>query len=221
MKKIICLILCLCFLLVMGCSDKSDNNNTAATTKTGKLSDKIEFKIYDDQSKTWLNNSHIKEITLKNENGEKSLIITTTESGKELLKNATEASIGKVISVAADKHILYSVFVKESIKDGMILLNEKMTDYNYLFNYLTDAKDKMAGVTPPDTLVSEEDAKKTAFGHVNATADTVSDVKIKLELSEDYFGWKYCIDFSANEQKYKCEINAHTGGIVRFIFDYT
>ena len=219
MKKYICLILCLCFLLIVGCKDNT--NTDTATTKTGSLSDKIEFKIYDDKSKIWLDNSHIKEISLKVENGEKSLIITTTEDGKELLKNACEANMGKPLTTSADKHILYTALIVEPIEDGMILLNNKMTDYNYLYNYLTGAKDKMAGVTPPDTLISEEDAKKTAFSHINASNDTVSDVEIKLEFSEDYFGWKYCIDFTSNSQTYKCEINAHTGGIVRFVFDYT
>lgn len=219
MKKYICLILCLCFLLIVGCKDNTNNDNT--TTKAGILSDEIEFKIYDEKSKIWLDNSHIKEISLKVENGEKSLIITTTDEGKELLKNACEANMGKPLTASADKRILYSALVVEPIESGMLLLNNKVTDYGYLYNYLTGAKDKMAGVTPPDTLISEEDAKKTAFGHINASNDNVSDVVIKLEFSEDYFGWKYCIDFTSNGQTYKCEINAHTGGIVRFVFDYT
>ena len=206
-------------MLIAGCKDNTNTDTT--TTKTGSLSDKIEFKIYDDKSKIWLDNSHIKEITLKVENGEKSLIITTTEDGKVLLKNACEANMGKPLTASADKRILYSALVVEPIESGILLLNNKVTDYGYLYNYLTGAKDKMAGVTPPDTLISQEDAKATAFGHINASNDTVSDVEIELEFSEDYFGWKYCIDFTSNSQTYKCEINAHTGDIVRFVFDYT
>lgn len=219
MKKILCLTLCFCLLLFAACS--SETTNETANIKKGKLSDQIEFKIYDNSSKIWLNNSHIKEISLKTETSKASLIITTTEDGKKILKDACEANMGKPLTVSADKHILYTMLVKEPIEDGTILLNNEITDYNYLFNYLTDAKDKMAGVTPPKTLVSEEDAKATAFGHINASNDTVSDVLIELEFSEDYFGWKYRIDFTSNGQTYKCEINAHTGGIIRFVFDYT
>ena len=220
MRKIICLILCLSFLIIVGCKDNT-NNTDNSKVKTGSLSDKIEFKIYDEQSKIWLDNSHIKEITLKSENGEQDLIITATENGKELLKNATETNIGKPLTISADKHILYSAMVVETVEDGMLLINNEMFDYNYLFNFLTGEKDKMAGVTPPDTLISENDAKATAFDHIDASSDNVSEVEIELEISEDYFGWKYCIDFTSNNQEYKCEINAHTGGIIRFVFDYT
>lgn len=204
-------------MLFIGCK----GNTNSSTTKTGELSDKIEFKIYDDSSKIWLDNSHIEEIMLKSDNGEKSIIIKTTEDGKKLLQSATEENMGKIISISANKTILYSALVAEPIKDGEILLNSQYIDYSYLYNCLTDTKDKMADVTPPETLVSEEDAKTTAFSHVNLTADKVSEHTIKLEISEDFFGWKYCIDFESETQKYKCEINAHTGGIIRFVFDYT
>ena len=30
-------------------------------------------------------------------------------------------------------------------------------DFVYLYNYLTDAKDKMKDVTPPENLISEEE----------------------------------------------------------------
>lgn len=220
MKKYICLILCFCFLLIVGCKENTDNADDYKS-KTGGLSNKIEFKIYDDKSKIWLDNSHIDKIILKSNDAESGIIIKTTQDGKKLLREATEKSMGKILSISANKTILYSALVAEPIKDGEILLNSQYIDYSYLYNCLTDAKDKMADVTPPETLVSEEDAKTTAFSHVNLTADKVSEHTIKLEISEDFFGWKYCIDFESETQKYKCEINAHTGGIIRFVFDYT
>lgn len=220
MKKILCFTLCFCFLLFAACNSNKTNNETT-TTKTGKLSDKIEFKIYDDSSKIWLNNSHIKEIILTSKNDEKSLIIKTTEEGKKLLQKATEENKGKVISISANKYLLSSTLYSAPIKNGEILMTSQPVDYSYVFNYLTDAKDKMAGVTPPKTLISEEDAKKIIFDYVGFSADKIPDVKSELKITEKYFGWEYCIDFSYNDLKYTAEVNAHTGGIIKFLTDFT
>ena len=76
----------------------------------------------------------------------------------------------------------------------------------------------MKGVTPPENLISEEIAKNRVFRRAGTTTDNVSELNIELKIDEDYFGWKYCINFTTNNKEYTSEVNAHTGGIIKFVF---
>lgn len=218
MKKYICLALCLCMCMVLGgCKPQSANPIDKNTNKIGKLSNNIEFIVADDNSKVWLDNSHIEKISLQtDDNGVKTLIFSTTEEGKTALFNATNENIGKPISVVADEHLLFSPIVMAPIEDGKFTFSAYYLDGAYLFNHLTGAKDKMEDVAPPDSLITEEDAKSKMLQHANLTADSVSEYNVTLKIDEDYFGWKYLIDFTYNGKNCKSEINAHTGTIIKF-----
>ncbi len=220
MKKYIYLALCLCMLLsFIGCKGKTSKPIDEDSNLTGKISDSVEFRVSDDNSKIWLDNSHIDKISVESDSeGRKTLIFTTTEEGKTILYNATNENIGKPLSVSADKYLLFSPMVMAPIEDGVFTLDSTNIDFVYLYNYLTDAKDKMEGVTPPEDLISEDTAKNKVFEHANIIADEVSQISIDLKIDEDYFGWKYCIDFTSNGISYTSEVNAHTGGVIKFSF---
>ena len=218
MKKFIYSALCLCvFLSFMGCNDNTKKPKVEDSGLTGKISDNIEFRVSDDNSKIWLDNSHIEKISLElDENGKKTLTFTTTEEGKTLLYNATNENIGKIISVGADKYLLSAAMVMVPNESGVFTLNHQFVDYAYLYNYLTDAEDKMNGVTPPNDLISEDTAKNKVFEHANTTVDKVEGLSVELKIDEDHFDWKYCINFTVNGNVYLTEVNAHTGGIIKF-----
>ena len=207
------------FLSFMGCKGKSDKPINEESNLTGKISDNVEFRVHDDNSKIWLNNSHIEKISVETDDeGKKMLVFTTTEEGKTILFNATTENLGKPLSVSADHYLLFSPMVVLPIEDGLFTFNSTLIDFVYLYNYLTDAKDKMKGVTPPDDLISEETAKNKVFERAGTTADKVSELNIELKIDEDFFGWKYCINFTTNNKEYTSEVNAHTGGITKFVF---
>ncbi len=220
MKKYICLILCFCFLLIVGCKENTDNANDYKS-KTGGLSNKIEFKIYDDKSKIWLDNSHIDKIILKSNDAESGIIIKTTQDGKKLLREATEKNMGKILSISVGEKKLYSALVSAPIEDGEVLLNYSYFDYTYLYNYLTGAKDLMAGVTPPKTIISEDQAQKIIFDYKKIPSDKVSDIITTLKITEKSFSWQYYIDFSFDGIKHSAEVNAHSGEIIKFASDFT
>ena len=208
------------FFSFTGCKDKSNKPNGEVPTLTGKISDNVEFRVHDDNSKIWLDNSHIEKISLTTDpEGKKTLLFTTTKEGKTLLQSATTENLGKTLSISADKHLLSNTTVVMTIDEGYFTLyTARFIDYAYLYNYLTDAKDKMAGVTPPEDLISEETAKNKVFERANITANNLTQLSIGLIIDENYFGWKYCIDFTTKDKKYKAEVNAHTGGITKFYF---
>ncbi len=220
MKKYISLALCLCvFLSFIGCKGKTDKPINEESNLTGEISDSVEFRVHDDNSKIWLDNLHIEKISVETDNeGKKILVFTTTEEGKTILFNATNENIGKPLSVSADKHLLFSPTVVAPIEDGLLTFNSTLIDFVYLYNYLTDAKDKMKDVTPPENLISEETAKNKVFERAGTTADNVTQLSIELKIDEAYFGWKYCINFTTNNKEYTSEVNAHTGGIIKFTF---
>jgi len=207
------------FLSFTGCKGKTDKPINEESNLTGQISNNVEFRVSDDNSKIWLNNSHIEKISVETDNeGKKMLVFTTTEEGKAILFNATNENIGKPLSVSADKYLLFSPTVVAPIEDGLFTFDSTLIDFVYLYNYLTDAKDKMKGVTPPEDLISEDIAKNRVFERAGITADNVSELKIELKIDQDFFGWKYCIDFTANDKTYTSEVNAHTGGITKFTF---
>lgn len=209
--------MCLFMALFAGCAEKKDGpvNNKLE----GKLSKNVEFRVHDDNSKIWLDNSHIEKISVETDGeGQKTLVFTTTEEGKTVLYNATTENIGKHLSVSADKYLLCSAEVMAAIEDGRFTFNRKFIDHTYLYNYLTGAKDIMKGVTPPDDLISEDTAKDKAFERAGTTADKVSQLSIGLLIDPDFFGWIYSIDFTVDNHEYTTEVNAHTGGITKFIF---
>jgi len=218
MKKYISLALCLCvFLSFIGCKGKTDKPINEESNLTGEISDSVEFRVHDDNSKIWLDNSHIEKISVETDNeGKKMLVFTTTEEGKSILYNATNENIGKIMSISADDYLLSSAMVMAPIESGTFTLNNQFADNAYLYNYLTDAKDKMKGVTPPKDLISEEEAKNKVFEHADTSAENVTNLTIKLEIEEAFFAWKYCIDFEANGLKYKTEVNAYHGNIIKF-----
>lgn len=206
-------------LLFVGCKSQGTNLTDKNPNKTNKISNNIEFRVSDENSKIWLNNSHIEKISLETDDeNNKILVFTTTEEGKTILYNATTENIDKPLSVSADKYLISSATVMAPIEDGKFTFNNKFTDYAYLYNYLTGAKDKMAGVTPPHNLISEETAKSRVFERAGINADNVSDLNIELKIDQDFFGWIYCIDFTANNKEYASEVNAYTGTITKFIF---
>ena len=208
--------MCLSFT---GCKGKTDKPINEESNLTGKISDNVEFRVHDDNSKIWLDNSHIEKISVETDNeGKKMLVFTTTEEGKTILFNATTENLGKPLSVSADKHLLFSPTVVAPIEDGLFTFNSTLIDFVYLYNYLTDANDKMKGVMPPENLISKETAKNGVFERAGTTTDKVSELKIELKIDEDYFGWKYCINFTTNNKEYTSEVNAHTGGIIKFTF---
>ena len=86
MKKLICVILCLCTLLAFaGCKEEGN--------LSGKISDKVEFKLHHNKE-VWLDNSHIEKIELKtDENGRTDIIFTTTKEGKDILFNKTSENM--------------------------------------------------------------------------------------------------------------------------------
>lgn len=219
MKKLICSIVCFCTVLsFIGCNSQSDNSIHNKADVSGKLSDAVEFSVHDDNANIWLNNAHIEKVSVEmDDEGKKTLIFTTTEEGKTVLFNATKENISKPLSVSANQHLLFSQMVVAPIEDGVFACNSTLVDPVYLYNYLTDAKDKMQGVTPPQNLISEDAAKNTVFDRADITADNVSDLEIELKIDEDYFGWKYCIRFVANNKEYTSEVNAHVGNIAKFV----
>lgn len=209
MKKLICVILCLCTLLAfVGCKEEGN--------LSGKISDKVEFKLHHNKE-VWLDNSHIEKIELKpDENGRTDIIFTTTKEGKDILFNKTSENLGAIISISADEYLLDSPMIMDPIEDGTFTFTHRFCDFRYLFNYLTGAKDRMKGVTPPDYLISEEDAKNKVFAAAQTSANNASNVTVDLVIEEDYFGWKYSISFIANGIRYKTEVNAYNGAIIKF-----
>lgn len=169
--------------------------------------------------KIWLKNSHIDKISVESDGeGKKILVFTTTEEGKSILYNATTENIGKSLSVSADKYLLFSPTIMAPIEEGLFTFSSAHIDFVYLYNYLTDAKDKMEGVAPPKDLISEDTAKNKAFERAGTTADNVTQLSIELKIDQDLFGWIYCIDFTENNKEYNSEVNAHTGGITKFVY---
>ena len=149
MKKLICIILCLCTLLAfVGC--KEDSN------LSGKISNKVDFKLHK-HKEIWLDNSHIEKIELKtDENGRKAIIFTATAKGKEILFNKSSENIGAILSLSADEYLIDSPTIMEPIEDGIFTFMQKFSDVRYVFNYLTGEEDLMKGVTPPNYLITEE-----------------------------------------------------------------
>ncbi len=208
------------FFSFIGCKGETDIHHGEVSTLMGKISDNVEFRVLDDNSKIWLDNSHIEKISLKtNTEGNKTLVFTTTEAGKTLLQNAATENLGKIISVSANQYLFSSDKIVMTIDNGYLTLDStKFIDYAYLYNYLTDEKDKMKGVTPPEDLISEDTAKNKVFERANTAADDVTQLSIELKIDEDFFGWIYCINFTADNKDYKTEVNAHSGGITKFNF---
>lgn len=220
MKRIFCLTVCLIFILFAGCNKKTELPKTYETKQTGKLSDSLDFKITDEKSRVWLDDSLIENITLEYDyGGQKTITFVTTEEGKLLLNNATNENIGKTLSLIIDNKMLFSPTVMAAIEDGSFTFSGNyLIDYTYLYNYLTGAKDKMAGVTPPNDLIPEDRAKQIVFERAKVTSNDVTKLEINLEIDQDYFGWKYKINFKANGVRYKTEVNAHNGSVLKFVF---
>ena len=206
-------------LLLGGCKSPDTSTLNENSNKSGDLSKDVEFKVSDENSKIWLNNSHIEKVSLEtDETGKKSLLFTTTEEGKSILYNATSENIDKTLSLCADKYLLLSMKVTTPIENGEFTLNNSLVEHTYLYNYLTGAKDLMADVTPPDDLISEDTAKNNVFKHAKITADDVSELSIELKIDQDFLNWIYVIHFTANDKEYSSEVNAYTGGITKFAF---
>lgn len=188
----------------------------------GKLSDSVEFMIGDDDAKIWLNNSHIDNIAVEfDDEGKKTLIFTTTAEGKTLLQNATTENTGKPLSIIADHYLLFSPIITTPITDGGLIFDGEYNTYKdfvYLYNYLTGAEDLMTGVAPPDELISEEAAKESVFRRAVVTVAVVTQLSMELKIDPDFFVWIYSINFTANGKTYTAEVNAHTGGITKFLF---
>lgn len=85
-------------------------------------------------------------------------------------------------------------------------------------NSQTNADNKVDEVTPPKNLISEKDAKIVVFTHAGVSADDVTSFSIELEFDEDFYGWKYCINFTANDKNYEAEVNAVSRTILKFRF---
>ncbi len=220
MKKYICLTFCLCMiLLLVGCKSPNANALNENSNKSGEISKDVEFKVSDENSKIWLDNSHIEKVSLKtDEAGKKALLFTTTEEGKTILYNATSENIDKSLYIHADNSLLLSMKVSTPIENGEFTLYNVLVEHTYLYNYLTGAKDLMADVTPPDDLISEDTAKNNVFKRARITADDVSELSIELKIDQDFWNWIYVINFTANDKEYTSEVNAYTGGITKFIF---
>lgn len=218
MKKLILLILCICiFLSFAGCKLIIENSSSDIGSMA-KIADGIDFKITDSSLKIWLDNSHIKGIYLSDGTKGKVLVFVTTEDGKALLYNATSENIGSQLWGFADKNMIISGTIFAPIENGELTFNTSHIDHVYLYNYLTKAKDKMKGVVPPETLISEEEAKSEVFKSAHTFEEKVTDVKIELKIDEKDFGWKYFIDFNSNGKQFTTVVNAHDG-IVE-VFDY-
>ncbi|MBR5223319.1 MAG: PepSY domain-containing protein [Clostridia bacterium] len=209
MKKLICIILCLCTLLAfVGC--KEDSN------LSGKISNKVDFKLHK-HKEIWLDNSHIEKIELKtDENGRKAIIFTATAKGKEILFNKSSENIGAILSLSADEYLIDSPTIMEPIEDGIFTFMQKYSDMRYVFNYLTGEEDIMKGVNPPDYLISEQDAKEKVLTATGISANDATKVVINLIIDDDYFGWKYTVSFTAKGGKYRVEVNAYNGAILNF-----
>ena len=54
--------MCLSFT---GCKGKTHKPINEESNLTGKISDNVEFRVHDDNSKIWLDNSHIEKISVE------------------------------------------------------------------------------------------------------------------------------------------------------------
>jgi uncharacterized membrane protein YkoI len=212
LKRIICLILVLCTLTCFG-----GCKNDKSIVKSGKIPETVKVSVIDNDNKNWLDNSHFEKVNLKiGKDDAYYLELITNDSGKALLKEASEENLGKDLSLIIDEVFLLSVSVPKPIKNGVFKCESKNIDQIYSYNLLTDAPVKTEGLIPPKHLITEEKAKNVALGRLAVSEDSVTNLKISLEFDENWRGWKYRITFSDGAIKYECEVNATFGNIIKF-----
>lgn len=211
MKKIICFALCFCLsFLFTGCEKEID--------PVGKISDKVNFKITDNNLKVRITNKDIETVEIgTNSKGGKFLTFKTTKDGKTALFNATKENLNSALSVTVDHYSIMPLTVSEPIEDGKFTFETDAIELGFLYNYLIDASDKMQGLAPPEHLISEEDAKAKLFERVKTDADKVTDYSCDLTVDPDFFGWKYTMKFTAEGRTYEGEVNARTGTVIKCV----
>lgn len=216
MKKYTLLLFIMLFssFILSSCNKITDSNNV----KTASISKNVKIELTDDNGEVWLDNSCFEKIEVKTgEDGIDYIEFVTTQEGKTKLLDATAENLGKPLTLTANNKLLFSPTVMTPIENGIFYMpNYKTYDANYIFNLLIDAPDKMQGVKPPQYIISVDEVKVISFDKADVTPEEVTKFEYELEFDEEWMGWKYDIDFSVENIKYECEINAVSGTVIKF-----
>ena len=222
--KRIGLWLCVCLLLIpclASCESKPQSNPSSTPDETpilSAISDEVQLTLVDDTQKVWLDNSHFVSVEVKTgEDGAAYLEFVTTEAGKALLAEATEANLKKPLTFMADNMILFSPVVSTTIENGeFAVANNKTYDARYIYNLLSAAEDPMEGVRPPSYVIKSDKAKTIAYDKAGVTPDEVLDVSCSMTFDRTWRGWKYTVKFRVQNLQHVCEINAVTGTVLKY-----
>lgn len=138
MKKILALIFSIYIVFAFtACGEVFETDNEISTAPITTVN---KFEIIDDSETVWLSNSDITDITRCFDpfNGY-SIIINTTEDGKQKLNDATTENIGKNIEVLLNNEALFSGTIMEPITDGSFIISgfESDEELTKTFDLLT------------------------------------------------------------------------------------
>ena len=217
-KCMLMLAMCLCLVgLLAGCKAKPVYV-PEETPVFSAISDTVQLTLVDDTQKVWLDNSHFVSVEVKTgEDGAAYLEFVTTEAGKALLAEATEANLKKPLTFMADNLILFSPMTPTTIENGVFAVaNNKTYDARYIYNLLTAAEDPMEGVRPPSYVIKSDEAKTIAYDKAGVTPDEVLDVSCSMTFDRTWRGWKYTVKFRVQNLQHVCEINAVTGTVLKY-----
>lgn len=215
MKKIFCLVLCICLLVFIAGCGKGEKG----VIKTGAISQEVQVTIIDDDNITWLSNPDFEKINVKaDKDGVYYLEFITTKEGKKALRETTEAKNGETLTFLANETLLFTVTVEKTIKNGVLAYIGNAIDPVYAFNLLTNVPDRTEGLTKPKNVIDLKKAKSIAFEKAGVQENQVTDLECDLDFDEDWRGWEYEISFEVGEKEYEFEINALTGAIINSRF---
>ena len=141
MRKVACVLLLCC--IAVGCCACSLGDIllflNIDTVNNIPLAEDVTVEFTDESGRVWLENKHIRSVTLMPSEQENTLSIDLTEEGSQALAKATEANIGKVLEVRVNGEVIVSPVVNEMIEDTAFWLSMG-DDYEgcvALFNKLT------------------------------------------------------------------------------------
>lgn len=125
-----------------------------------------------------------------------------------------------------DESLVTELEIELDRDDGILIYEVEFETADYEFEYDIDAKtgkvieferEKKDDEDFIGNVISEEEAKRIAFGHAGVNQSDAEDIEIEIDFDDGKV--LYCVEFSIGELEFEYKIEAYSGSIVECEID--